>query len=409
MAVTKAQAEQLFTFVYEGKDRRGTKIKGEMDGKNPSLVRAELRRQGINPTRVKKKPKDLFGGKGGRIKPRDIADFSRQLATMMKAGVPMVSSFDVIAGGSRNVRMRNLITDIKNDIEGGSSLSEALDKYPKYFDELYVSLVKAGESAGVLDDILDTIATYKERIENLKGKIKKALYYPATVIVVAILVSAILLIYVVPMFEKFFRSYGADLPYFTQVVVGMSRSIREYGFFYLLAVVGAIVGIVMAKRRSRKFAQWLDRAMLRIPVIGKILHQAALARFARTLAITFRAGVPLVEALDTVAGATGNIVYSNATLKMKEDVATGHQLQLAMRQTNLFPHMVVQMTGIGEESGALDEMLTKVAEYYEEEVNNAVDALSSLLEPFVMIIIGVIVGSLVVAMYLPVFKLASVL
>lgn len=409
MAVSKAQAEKPVTFLYEGKDRRGSKIKGEMEGRNPNLVKAELRRQGINPTRVRKKPKDLFGGRGKRIKPRDIATFSRQLATMMKAGVPMVSTFDVIAGGTDNPRLQKLITDIKTDIEGGSSLSEAIAKHPKYFDELYVNLVKAGESAGVLDDILDTIATYKERIEALKGKIKKALYYPATVIVVAILVTAILLIYVVPMFEKFFQGYGADLPMFTQMVVSMSESIRDYGWIYLIVIVGTITGIVVAKKRSKGFAHAIDRASLRIPVIGKILYEASIARFARTLAITFRAGVPLVEALETVAGATGNIVFSDATMRIREDVATGHQLQLAMKQTKLFPHMVVQMTGIGEESGALDEMLTKVAEYYEEEVNNAVDALSSLLEPFVMIIIGTIVGGLVVAMYLPVFKLAAVL
>jgi len=421
MAVSKAQAEKLVTFAYEGLDRRGTKIKGEIDGKNPNLVKAELRRQGIQPTRVRKKPKPLFGGSGRRIKARDIATFSRQLATMMKAGVPMVSTFDVIAGGTDNPRMQKLINDIKADIESGSSLSEALAKHPTHFDALYINLVKAGESAGVLDDILDTIATYKERIEALKGKIKKALYYPATVVVVAVLVTAILLIFVVPQFENIFQSYGADLPLFTQMVVGLSESVRANGWIYLIVIVAAITGIVMAKKRSRRFAHALDRGMLRLPVIGKILHEASIARYARTLAITFRAGVPLtlaitfragvplVEALETVAGATGNVVYEEAVLRMREDVATGHQLQLAMKQTQLFPHMVVQMTAIGEESGALDEMLTKVAEYYEEEVNNAVDALSSLLEPFIMIIIGVLVGGLVIAMYLPIFKLAAVM
>lgn len=408
MAVSKAQARQLITFTYEGLDRRGSKIKGEMEGRNPNLVKAELRRQGINPTRVRKKPKPLFSA-GKRISPRDIAMFSRQLATMMKAGVPLVSSFDVIAGGVNNPRMRTLVLDLKAEVEGGSSLSEAIAKHPKHFDTLYVNLVRAGESAGVLDDILDTIATYKERIESLKGKIKKALYYPIVVIAVAIIVSAILLIFVVPQFQDIFRSYGADLPAFTQMVVNASESVRTHGWWYLMIVIAAVIGIIMAKKRSRRFAKLLDRASLRLPVVGNILHQAAIARFARTLAITFRAGVPLVEALETVAGATGNVVYEEAVMKMREDVSTGHQLQLAMRQTKLFPHMVVQMTGIGEESGALDDMLTKVAEYYEEEVNNAVDALSSLLEPFVIILIGVLVGGMVVAMYLPIFKLAAVM
>lgn len=409
MAVTKERAQQLITFNYEGLDRRGSKIKGEIEAKNPALVKAELRRQGIQPTRVRRKPKPLFGGSGKRITPRDIATFSRQLATMIKAGVPLVSAFDVIAGGVDNPRMKKLVTDIKTDVEGGSSLSESLAKHPKHFDTLYVNLVKAGEAAGVLDDILDTIATYKERVEALKGKIKKALYYPIVVIAVAVIVSAILLVFVVPQFEAIFQSYGADLPMFTQMVVSASESVRANGWFYLLIVIAAIVGFVMARKRSVRFARALDRASLRIPVVGQILYQAAVARFSRTLAITFRAGVPLVEALETVAGATGNYVFEEAVMKIREDVATGHQLQLAMKQTKLFPHMVIQMTAIGEESGALDEMLTKIAEYYEEEVNNAVDALSSLLEPFVIILIGVLVGGMVVAMYLPIFKLAAVM
>jgi type IV pilus assembly protein PilC len=409
MAVTKERAQQLITFNYEGLDRRGSKIKGEIEAKNPALVKAELRRQGIQPTRVRRKPKPLFGGSGKRITARDIATFSRQLATMIKAGVPLVSAFEVIAGGVDNQRMKKLVTDIKSDVEGGSSLSESLAKHPKHFDTLYVNLVKAGEAAGVLDDILDTIATYKERVEALKGKIKKALYYPIVVIAVAVIVSAILLVFVVPQFEAIFQSYGADLPMFTQMVVSASESVRANGWFYLIIIIAAIIGFVMARKRSKSFARLLDRASLRIPVVGQILYQAAVARFSRTLAITFRAGVPLVEALETVAGATGNYVFEEAVMKIREDVATGHQLQLAMKQTKLFPHMVIQMTAIGEESGALDEMLTKIAEYYEEEVNNAVDALSSLLEPFVIILIGVLVGGMVVAMYLPIFKLAAVM
>lgn len=409
MAVTKAQAQQVTTFNYEGLDRRGSRIKGEIEAKNPALVKAELRRQGIQPTRVRRKPKPLFGGSGKRIKPRDIATFSRQLATMIKSGVPLVSAFDVIAGGVDNPRMRKLVTDIKTDIEGGSSLSESLAKHPAHFDTLYVNLVRAGESAGVLDDILETIATYKERVEALKGKIKKAMYYPIVVVAVAVIVSAILLVFVVPQFEAIFQSYGAELPMFTQMVIGASESVRAYGWIYLILIVGAITAFIMARKRSKGFARALDRASLRIPVVGQILYQAAVARFARTLAITFRAGVPLVEALETVAGATGNYVFEEAVMKIREDVATGHQLQLAMKQTKLFPHMVVQMTAIGEESGALDEMLSKVAEYYEEEVNNAVDALSSLLEPLVIILIGALVGGMVVAMYLPIFKLAAVI
>ncbi len=399
---------ELQTFSWEGTDKRGVKLKGEELGKNANLVKAALRKQGINATKVAQKRTSIFGSSGAAIRPRDIAVVSRQLATMMKAGVPLVQSFEMIAGGQNNPRLKDMLTAIKVDIEGGSSLSEAINKFPAYFDELYVNLVRAGESAGVLDVVLDTIASYKENLEELKGKIKKALFYPAAVIAVAIIVSSIILIYVVPQFEAVFKGFGADLPAFTRMIVDASNFLVSYWWLMLAIVVGAMFSFTTALRRSRNFARLIDRMMLRLPVIGQILHNSAVARFARTLAITFRAGVPLVEALETVSGATGNIIYDEATKRIKEDVAVGHQLNLAMKQVNLFPLMLVQMTAIGEESGALDTMLIKAAEFYEQEVNNAVDALSSLLEPFIMVIIGVMVGGLVIGMYLPIFKLAAV-
>jgi type IV pilus assembly protein PilC len=357
---------------------------------------------------VKPKGKPLFGSAGRTIKPREIAVFARQIAVMMAGGVPMVQAIDIIAGGQTNVRMKNMLVDIKTNIEGGSSLAEALGKYPVQFDELFCNLVRAGESAGVLDTVLDTVATYKENIEAIKGKIKKAMLYPSMVFAVAILVSAILLIFVVPQFETVFKNFGAELPAFTQMIVNASRFMTTYWLIVLLCVGGIVAVLIFAYKRSAKFAHFCARAVLKIPVVGQILHQSAIARFSRTLGVTFAAGVPLVEALDSVAGATGSPVYNDAVKRIREDVSVGHQLQLAMRQVNLFPNMVVQMVAIGEESGALDKMLFKVAEFYEQEVSNAVDALSSLLEPFIMIIIGVLVGSMVIGMYLPIFKLAAV-
>jgi len=319
----------------------------------------------------------------------------------------MVQAFDIIAGGQRNVRFKNMLTDVKQNIEGGSALHEAMAKYPVQFDELYRNLVRAGESAGVLDTVLDTVATYKERIESIKGKIKKALFYPAMVMVVAFLVMLILLIFVVPVFQNVFASAGVALPAFTQMVVSMSDFMQHYWAPFLIFVIIAIVGIVMAYKRSEKMAHAVDRMSLKIPVIGNILRQSAIARFARTLGVTFAAGVPLVEALDSVAGATGSVVYGQAIRKMRDDVAVGHQMHLAMAQTNLFPNMVTQMVSIGEESGALDKMLFKVAEFYEEEVSNAVDTLSTLLEPLIMVVIGTLVGGMVIALYLPIFKMAG--
>ncbi|MEO8002391.1 MAG: type II secretion system F family protein [Arenimonas sp.] len=408
-AVTKARAttSAMSEFVWEGTDKRGIKMKGESNAKNANLLRAELRKQGINPTVVKPKTKPLFGSAGASIKPQDIAVFSRQIATMMQSGVPMVQSFEIIAGGQKNPRLKDLLMGVKAEIEGGSSLSEALAKNPLYFDDLYVNLVKAGEGAGVLDVVLNTIANYKENIETLKGKIKKALFYPAMVIAVAVLVSAVLLIFVVPSFRNVFKSFGADLPAFTLFILACSDFVIAYWWLIILAAGGAFFAFFAAKKRSKAFAHFLDRMILKIPVIGQVMHNSAIARFARTLAVTFKAGVPLVEALETVSGACGNIVYEAAVIRIRDDVAVGYQVNMAMKQVNLFPNMVVQMTAIGEEAGALDTMLYKVAEFYEQEVNNAVDTLSTLIEPMVMIVIGGIVGSMVIGMYLPIFKLAA--
>ena len=410
-AVKKAPApvreNPLNLFVWEGTDKRGVKMKGEQSSKNANFLRAELRKQGITPTVVKVKPKPLFGSAGKTITPKEIAFFSRQLATMMKSGVPIVSALEIIEGGQKNVRMKKLVENIRYDIESGSSLSEAISKYPVQFDELYRNLVRAGESAGVLETVLDTIASYKENLEALKGKIKKALYYPAVVIAVALLVSAILLIFVVPQFEAVFKQFGADLPAFTKIIVGASRFMVSNWYIVFGAAFAAIFSFIFFKKRSLAFQHFLDRVILKVPVIGQIMHNSAIARFARTLAVTFKAGVPLVEALDTVAGATGNTVYEKAVFRVRDDVSVGYPLNMSMKQVNLFPHMVIQMTAIGEEAGALDAMLFKVAEYYEQEVNNAVDALSSLIEPFIMIFIGAVVGAMVIGMYLPIFKLAA--
>jgi len=407
LAAQRAQVSALTMYDWVALDKRGKRMKGEMTAKNASLVKAELRRQGMNPQTVRERGKPLFGSTGSTVKPGDVAIFSRQIATMMASGVPMVQAFEIIADGQKNVRFKNMLTDVKQTIEGGAALHEALAKYPVQFDELYRNLVHAGESAGVLDTVLDTVATYKERMENMKAKIKKALFYPTMVVAVAMLVSMIMLLFVVPVFAQTFKDAGAELPVPTQIVMNASTFMKSYWWVLIGGIVGTVVAIVMAKKRSTKFAHFLDRVALRLPVMGDILRKSAIARFARTLGVTFRAGVPLVEAMEAVAGATGSIVYGEAVLQMRDDVAVGHQLQLSMRQTGLFPNMVVQMTAIGEESGALDHMLFKVAEFYEEEVNTAVDTLSTLLEPLIMVILGVVVGGMVIALYLPIFKLAG--
>ena len=408
-ARTQAETRRLnpmVEFVWQGRDKRGVVMKGEQTAKNANLLRAELRKQGITPTVVKPKPKPLFGGAAKKISPRDIAIFSRQLATMMKSGVPIVMSMEIIAGGSKNPAMKKLVNSVKQDIEGGASIYEALSQHPVQFDELYRNLVRAGESSGVLETVLETIANYKENIESIKGKIKKALFYPTAVIAVAIIVCGVLMVYVVPTFKETFVSFGADLPAFTSLVFGISDQFVKWWWLFAIIAAVAFGTFMFFYKRSIPLQHFVDRLLLKLPVIGKVLHDSSIARFSRTLAVTFKAGVPLVEALDNVAGATGNTVYQMAVLRMKEDVAVGYPVNVAMKQVNLFPHMVVQMTAIGEEAGALDTMLFKVAEFYEEEVSNAVDALSSLIEPMVMVIIGGLVGSIVIAMYLPIFKLA---
>jgi len=396
------------TFVWEGTDRKGTRIKGESRASNPSMVKADLRRQGINPLKVKKKSELFSSTKKRKILPKDIAVFTRQLATMMGAGVPLVQSFEIIGRGHENPAMQELIMSIKGDVESGSTLANALSKQPLYFDELVCNLVAAGEQAGILETLLDKIATYKEKTENLKSKIKKALFYPTAVIVVAFIVTAILLIFVVPQFEELFNGFGADLPAFTQMVIGLSEWMQAYWWLVLIGIVGAVYGFGQAKKRSPKFNHGLDRLVLKLPIIGEILQKAVVARFARTLSTMFAAGVPLVEAMESVAGAAGNALYAEGIMNMRDNVATGQQLQLAMAQTNLFPNMVVQMVAIGEESGSLDAMLGKVADFYEQEVDDAVDGLSSLLEPLIMAVLGVLVGGLIIAMYLPIFKMGSV-
>jgi type IV pilus assembly protein PilC len=394
-------------YTWEGTDKRGIKMKGVETAISETSLKLSLRKRGFNDARVREVRKPLFGSTGKNITTLEVATFIRQLATMLQSGIPVVQAFEIVAGGQKNVKMQDMLKSIGADIAGGTSLSEALGKYPSYFDKLTQNLVYAGENAGVLDTVLDTIASYKENIETLKGKIKKALFYPAAVIAVAIIVSAILLIFVVPQFENLFQGFGADLPAFTQLIVKISRFAVAWWWLIGLVIAGLVIGTGMAYRRSRTFVEWVDRMMLKIPIIGEVLHNSAIARFARTLAVTFKAGVPLVDALGIVAGATGSIVYEKAVLRIRDDVATGYPVNVAMKQVDLFPHMVVQMTAIGEEAGALDTMLYKVAEFYEQEVNNAVDTLSSLIEPFIMVIIGGLVGSMVIGMYLPIFKLAA--
>jgi type IV pilus assembly protein PilC len=345
---------------------------------------------------------------GGKVSNEDIAVFSRQLATMMGAGIPMVQAFEIIGNGHEKPAMQKLVLDIKSNIEGGSTLHESLAKHPLYFDSLFVNLVEAGEQAGALESLLDKIATYKEKTEALKKKIKKALFYPAAVLIVAVVVSVILLIFVIPQFESLFKGFGADLPAFTQMVVNLFRFVQSQGWWMLICIGGAFYAFFYFKKRSKRMQLLLDRVMLKFPIIGPILQKSAIARFARTLSTMFAAGVPLVEAMGSVAGATGNIVYEEAVYRMKDEVATGQRLQRAMENVGLFPNMVVQMIAVGEESGSLDTMSAKVAEFYETEVDNAVDSMSSLLEPMIMAILGVLVGGMVIAMYLPIFKLGSV-
>ncbi len=405
--MAKSIAIKEVPFTWEGVDQAGKKVKGKLLAANDQEARAQLRRRGVVAQKVRRQS-TLFQKKG-KVTAADIAIFSRQLATMMGAGIPLVQAFDIIGTGHENPAMQKLILAIKADVEGGTSLAESLARHPLHFDDLFVNLVTAGEQAGALETLLDKIATYKEKTEAIKKKIKKALFYPAAVLVVAAIVTTILLIFVIPEFESLFQGFGADLPVFTQMVINLSQFVRSEGIFLAMAIGGAIGGYIYTYKRSRKLREYQDRAMLKIPVLGPILEKAAIARFARTLSTMFSAGVPLVEGLESVAGATGNIVYENATLEIRDEVATGSRLQQCMENTGLFPNMVIQMIAVGEESGALDDMSGKVADFYEEDVDNAVDGLSSLLEPMIMAILGVLVGGLVVAMYLPIFKMGAVI
>lgn len=406
---TKSKAiPKSASFQWEGTDRRGNKVKGELLSANMAAARAELRKQGISAKKVKKKAAPLFAKRKKAITPLDIAFFSRQLATMMKAGVPLVQSFEIVADGLENPSMRELVLQLKSEIEGGNGMAASLAKHPRYFDDLFVSLIDSGEQSGALETMLDRIATYKEKTEALKAKIKKAVKYPISVVCVAIIVSAILLLKVVPTFQDLFKDFGAELPAFTQFVIGLSEWMQEWWIAFFGGIGLGLWAFFEAKTRSKAFSDSLDRLALKLPIVGHIVFMSTIARFARTLATTFAAGVPLVEALDSVAGATGNVVYKNAVMNIKNEVSSGTQLNFAMKQADVFPSMAVQMTAIGEESGALDSMLDKVATYYEDEVDNAVDGLTSMMEPLIMSVLGVLIGGLIIAMYLPIFQLGAV-
>jgi type IV pilus assembly protein PilC len=391
---------------WEGMDKKGQRIKGRSVAANEQALKSELRRQGVVATRIRKQSQAFKSG--GKVKAEDIAIFSRQLATMLGAGIPLVQAFEIVGNGHEKPAMQRLVLDIKVDVEGGTSLHEALAKHPLYFDDLFVNLVAAGEQSGALETLLDKVATYKEKSEAIKKKVKKALFYPAAVLVVAVIVSLILLIFVIPQFESLFKGFGADLPAFTQMVVNLSKFVQANGLYMAIVAGGAGYFFFYFKKRSRKMREFLDRVSLKLPIIGPILKKAAIARYARTLSTMFAAGVPLVEALESVAGACGNIIYEDGVMKMRDEVATGQRLQRAMENTGLFPNMVVQMIAVGEESGSLDAMSGKVATFYEEDVDAAVDSMSSLLEPLIMAVLGVLVGGMVIAMYLPIFKLGSV-
>ena len=401
------KAEKIQAFVWEGKDRKGNKSKGEVSGTNLALVKAQLRKQGIITNKVKKKPKPLFGG-SKKITPFDIAMFTRQMATMMKAGVPLVQSFDIVTDGLENQGLRELVSAVRNDIASGTSFANALRRHPRHFDDLYCNLVDSGEKAGALETMLARIATYLEKTEILKKKVKKAMTYPAAIVVVAIIVTAILLVKVVPQFESLFQGFGAELPAFTQFIVAISDWMQKWWFIVLLGIIGFIYLFKEAIRRSQRFSDIIDKYVLKLPVVGEILDKSAVAKFGRVLSTTFAAGVPLVDALESVAGATGNAIYRDAVMKIRDDVSSGTQLQASMKETGVFPVMAVQLTSIGEESGNLDEMLEKVADHYESVVDDMVDNLTALMEPMIMVVLGVLVGGLIIGMYLPIFQMGQV-
>ena len=400
------KAAKVSVYAWEGTDRKGTKMTGELNGQSPALVKAQLRKQGINPGKVRKKSVSILN-LGKRITAQDIALFTRQMATMMKAGVPLLQSFDIIGEGFENPAMRKLVDEVKQEVAAGNSFAASLRKKPQYFDELYCNLVDAGEQAGALDTLLERVATYKEKSESLKAKIKKAMTYPLAVVFVAIIVTGILLVKVVPQFESVFKGFGAELPAFTVMVIGLSEFLQQWWWLLLGVLIAGFFGVRRAFKTSQALRDRTDVWLLKLPLVGTLLYKSAVARYARTLSTTFAAGVPLVEALGSVAGATGNIVFKRAVLRIKQDVSTGMQLNFAMRTSGVFPNMAIQMAAIGEESGALDDMLDKVASFYEDEVDNMVDNLTSLMEPFIMVVLGVVVGGLVVAMYLPIFQLGA--
>lgn len=406
MAAKAAKAKKTPTFQYEGTDKSGAKVKGEVNAQNLNLAKAELRKQGIKPAKLKKKAAELSFGQP-KITPMEVALFTRQMATMMKSGVPLLQSFDIIADGVENPSMRKLVLELRDDVGAGNSFAIALRRRPQHFDDLYCNLVDAGEQAGALEALLDRVATYKEKSEALKAKVKKAMTYPISVLVVAGVVSAILLVKVVPQFQAVFAGFGAELPAFTMMVIRMSEFMQEWWWIALLAIIGTGIVLKQLNKHSQAYRDGVDRLVLKLPLVGEITNKSAIARFARTLSTTFAAGVPLVQALDSVAGAVGNVVYRNAVFKIQQDVSTGIQLNTSMRATQVFPGMAIQMTSIGEESGALDSMLDKVAEYYEAEVDNMVDNMTTLMEPIIMAVLGVLVGGLIIAMYLPIFTLGS--
>lgn len=399
------KATKEITYSWEGKDKKGKIVKGEMRAAGDSFVNATLRRQGITVTKVKKQ--SGFANKG-TVTDKDITLFTRQLATMMKAGVPLLQSFDIVGKGHSNPAVAKLLLDIKSDVETGSSMSAAFRKYPLYFDALFCNLINAGEQAGILDTLLDRLATYKEKIQAIKSKIKSALFYPISIIVVAFIIVAVIMIFVIPAFKELFDGFGADLPAPTLIVMAISDVFVQWWWAIFGSIGGAIWFFFYTWKRSLSMQATMDRLILKIPVFGPLVRKATIARWARTLATMFSAGVPLVEALDSVAGASGNRVYFDATKRIQSEISTGTSLTVAMQNTNVFPNMVLQMTAIGEESGALDSMLSKVADFFEAEVDDAVDALASLMEPVIMVVLGTLIGGLVVAMYLPIFKMGSV-
>ena len=405
-----AKAPKQFNFKWEGADKKGQKVSGEMTGETPVIVKAQLRKQGINPIKVSKTAQPLFGGgKGKPVEPADVAMFSRQIATMMKAGVPLVQSFDIIGRGHEKPSVQELLLSVKADVEAGQTMADSLRKHPKEFDALFCDLVDAGEQSGSLEGMLDRIATYKEKTEALKSKIKKALNYPISVIVIAIVVTSILLVKVVPTFQEIFEGFGAELPAFTLFVIAISDFMVAYWWMFLFGIIAFAFTYKKMLSSSKSMRDRQDKYLLKAPVIGEILHKAAIARYTRTLSTTFAAGVPLVDALDSAAGASGNALYREAIYKIRNDVTTGMQMNMAMQSTGIFPNMVVQMIAIGEESGSIDAMLSKVADIYEQQVDDAVDGLSALIEPIIMSVLGILVGGLIIAMYLPIFQMGNVM